>query len=946
VKYFFLFVVSIVVVFVVSFHGISAQTFRGKVTDKLSNESLIGATVSLKNTKFGAKAGLDGRFRISGIPNGTYTVVVRYIGYQTIEQSIEISATSDTARVNFAMLPSQLKRDQVVVEGRKNLSTEASARTSVQTSPTVLNIVSAKTIEVSPDIQVAQVIQRVSGVSIERNQNGDGQYAIVRGMDKRYNYTLINGVKIPSPDNSNRYIPLDIFPAELLDRLEVTKALTPDMEGDAIGGVVNLVMKNAPEYFLFKANASTGANLQYFGPNSRKFQEFNTSVQSHLSPNLINPPAPDGTRYQATMADFPLEASKFTPVTPMPNLLAGFTIGNRFGEQKEFGAILATSYQSQFLGTTSHLFTTDVNRENNSTAFNSVLGREFSVHQIRSGVHSKLDYEFSPLNKISLYNAYVRLVDQQSRFITDTNLARNRVGSGEGTVAIEYRSRQQIQNIYNGTLQGIHLLQENLKFDWSTVYSIATNNDPDMATLQLTTESKLDSNGNHRDLPIFYDQDYLRRWTSNSDRDIASYVNLLYSTSDEDMTIDYKIGGMVRLKARENIFDRYLIRPNPSNQEYTGDLTQTTFRIFNPAGSNRNALNYTIDENVFAGYAQSKIQFGNYQILAGLRFEHTALSWITESDASIPGATGDRSYSDILPSLHFKYMPTKQINWRANYFRSISRPGFFEVIPYNIFEEDYRQQGNPDLNRVTADNVDIRFEFFPEALDQILLGVFYKRIQDPIERALQVQGTSIAMTTQNFGVATNYGIEADFTKYINKFGIRANYTYTNSTITTDKSIRYRVTEEDVVKYNIDTTVIKVGSLSERIESQTRPLQGQSAHIGNISLLYKDIEAGWDIQLSGILTGERLAIISPFKDNDEWERTTLQVDISVEKELADLGLTFFFKARNLLDTPLEHFIKQPSTNLIGNPPLQDNPDRILVRRDLYNRTVQLGLRYTL
>jgi len=946
VKQNFIVYITFVLLLSCSNFSIFAGTIRGKITDQSTNESLIGATVTLKNTSIGAKAGLDGSYRIRSVPKGEYTVIVRYIGYETKERKISFKNDLDTLRINFQLSTSKLQRDQVVVEGRKNFSTEESARTSVQQSPTVLNIVSAKTIEVSPDIQVAQVIQRVSGVSIERNQNGDGQYAIVRGMDKRYNYTLINGVKIPSPDNSNRYIPLDIFPAELLDRLEVTKSLTPDMEGDAIGGVVNLVMKNAPEYFIAKANASVGANLQYFGTDSRKYLDFNSSVQNHQSPNEVNPPATDGSRYQSTLADFPLEASIFTPVTPPINFLGGFTIGNRFGAEKEFGVIVATSYQSQYLGTDSKLFTTDVNRENNSTAFNSVLDREFSVRQIRTGVHSKMDYEFSPLHKISLYNAYVHLEDKQTRFITDTNLARNRLGVGEGTVAVEYRSRQQLQKIYNGTLQGNHILSNDLQFNWSAVYSLATNNDPDMATLQLTTESKLDSNGVNKQLPIFYDQDYLRRWTSNSDRDIASYANFLYTNSNDAISIDYKFGGMFRLKSRENIFDRYLIRPNPSNQEYTGDITKTTFRIFNPGGSNRNSLNYSIDENVYAGYAQAKVLIDNFQLLGGVRFEHTALSWITQGDPSIDGSAGEKSYSDVLPSLHLKYMATKQINWRANYFRSISRPGFFEVIPYNIFEEDYAQQGNPNLNRVKADNVDLRFEYFPEALDQILIGVFYKRIQDPIERALQVQGTSIAMTTRNFGIATNYGFEADFTKYMNKFGIRANYTYTNSTITTDKSVRFRVTESDVVAYNIDTTVIKVGSLTERIDSQTRPLQGQSAHIANVSLLYKDIEEGWDVQLSGILTGERLAIISPFKENDEWERTTIQVDASLEKQFSEIGLTFFFKVRNLLDTPLEQFIKQTSTNLTGDPPLQTDPNRILVRRDLYNRTIQLGLRYTL
>ena len=110
-------------------------------------------------------------------------------------------------------------------------------------------MVSAKSMQLSPDLNVANVLQRVSGVTMERDNSGEAQYAILRGMDKRYNYTLVNGVKIPSPDNKNRYVPLNIFPSELLDRLEVTKSLTADMEGDAAGGAVNMVMKDAPGQF-------------------------------------------------------------------------------------------------------------------------------------------------------------------------------------------------------------------------------------------------------------------------------------------------------------------------------------------------------------------------------------------------------------------------------------------------------------------------------------------------------------------------------------------------------------------------------------------------------------------------------------------------------------------------------------------------------------------------
>ena len=101
---------------------------------------------------------------------------------------------------------------EVTILASADRSSDASARLSEKQSPLVSNIVSARSIEISPDLNVSNILARVSGVTLERNGSGDGQYAVLRGMDKRYNYTLVNGVKISSPDNKNRYVPLDIFP--------------------------------------------------------------------------------------------------------------------------------------------------------------------------------------------------------------------------------------------------------------------------------------------------------------------------------------------------------------------------------------------------------------------------------------------------------------------------------------------------------------------------------------------------------------------------------------------------------------------------------------------------------------------------------------------------------------------------------------------------------------
>ena len=257
--------------------SVNARTVKGLIKDAQTGEEIIGASVLIKEdpTK-GAVTGLDGSFNLD-LNRQKCTLICSYVGYKTME----IHVTPDSKDLTIA-----LKADEVLLEGVTVVATnpgrtEAGARGIERQAMNVVNVMSAKAIELSPDITVANVIQRMSGVTVERNSSGEGQYAILRGMDKRYNYTLVNGVKIPSPDNKNRFVPLDIFPSEMLDRLEVTKSLTANMEGDGIGGAVNLIMKDAPSDRQFTANLSTGYNAMYF---DRDFQSFNKGAIVKQSP--------------------------------------------------------------------------------------------------------------------------------------------------------------------------------------------------------------------------------------------------------------------------------------------------------------------------------------------------------------------------------------------------------------------------------------------------------------------------------------------------------------------------------------------------------------------------------------------------------------------------------------------------------------------------------------
>jgi outer membrane receptor protein involved in Fe transport len=910
------------------------QGIKGKVTDAVTKEPMVGATVQIKAINKTVAVRLDGFFTFKNLTPGEYILEARFVSYKTQQLKIQVSYNKTTP-VNIVLEPDTRSLNDVNIVGNQ-ASTDSRARTLEKNANQVVNIVSAKNIELSPDVTVANVIQRVSGVTIERSSSGEGRYPIIRGMEKRYINTLVNGIKIPSPDNKNRFIPLDLFPAELLERLEVSKSLTPSMEGDAIGGTINLVMKDAPSRMLLQANFAAGYNNIFSG---RSFQQFDRSAISKQSPSEIK-----GNNYAATPVDFPVNNLKFSPLAHPINTNFGFTFGDRFLKDEKLGFIVSTSYQNNFTGNNSTFFLPNAQPAvNNIPQFVELQSRSYSQQSRRLGLNSKLDYKFNQNNKISFTNIFVRLDDYQTRLISDT-IALNSL------VDAQARSRWQYQTVYNSTLQGNHQLNDNLKVDWSLVYSKANNNVPDQA--EFTHEYPITKTSTSVDAL----QGMSRIWSHNSDKDYSAYLNITDKFKLLNRAFELKIGGVERNKTRDAYYNSYSLTPflgTSSIQAYsTIDNTNYVFKgagssLFSPDGND-----YTFKENISAGYVQGKWELTDkLEALGGLRIEHTDQNYDTQLPPAAPYKTGKINYTDFLPSAIFKYALTDNENLRLSYYRALARPGFADLIPDGQQGDIFKERGNPaGLNHTTADNLDFRYELFSKNADEILLGAFYKKIQDPIEYGVLKNGTLLnpndpasgvvsgvtvlTLVPQNAPSATNYGFEAVFTKYFGPFGLVANYTYTKSQITSDKLYSYRN---------------DAGQVTSRTQAQTRPLQGQSDHVGNLALIYKNPKIGLDLQAAFVYTGTRIALVSPYYGLDYWQAPTKQIDLSAEKKLTR-NFSIYGKINNLTNTPYILELHQSYNDYLANPgaralSLQSDANKaIIVQKDYFKTSYLFGIRY--
>lgn len=859
----------------------ATKVIKGVVTDAASGEALIGAIVRVKNqTKQATTTGLDGTFAIR-TQAAQPIVCCTYLGYRPVEV-----AYADTV-LAIRMEETNRSLSEVVIKSNFNGSTDAKAMEIERFSANVVNVLGSRAMELAPDVTVGNIVQKISGVTVERNSSGEGQYAILRGMDKRYNYTLVNGIKIPSPDNKNRFVPLDLFPSEILSRIEVNKSLTAELEGDGIGGAVNLVMKDAPARRLLTANLSTGYNALYL---NRDFLSFNHGSIASKSPDerLGNI---GQNRVSAT--DFTMQNLRVTSKRPFPDLLASLAYGDRVMNDR-LGFLLSASYQNMHRGKNMDYY-------DYTKASGNIQYRTYSDWKQRLALHAKVDYVFSPLHKLMWYNGYLAMNDDQVR-----------TTEAEQESAIRLKHNQ--QHIFNSTLQGEHaFLDRALTLNWRGVVSAAFNKTPDNAEIFLQ--------GTH----LQTNKAATRRWEHNDDKDKVAYADLAYAFND-DFTL--KAGGMYRDKRRTSFFNEYTFDSSTGTNQYQvfgTDWQNLDELLMTPRayGNVGDPLNYNATERIGAAYVMANYQWKALEVVVGLRAEHTNQGYTLKYPRSTDGK-GQQKYWDFLPDVHLKYHLNEKMNLHLSYARAINRPSFFEIVPYSIINEDYKEKGNPALKHTVADNLDLRWEYFPRQAEQIMVGIFHKHLRNPIEYGLINEGQDTYYTPLNLGTANNTGVEIDATKFFRCFGIKFNYTFTHSRIQTEK----RVMENNVI-----TTVM-----------QSRPLAGQAAHVANLSLIYKSTKHGLNAQLTGSYISKRLTDVSNWYENDIWENEYYRMEFSAEKAWSN-GIEIYLKATNLLNLPLVRYVQNgPHTASVTDFPRYRG--NIYERSERYGQTLLIGVRYKL
>ena len=613
----------------------------------------------------------------------------------------------------------------------------------------------------------------------------------------------------------------------------------------------------------------------------------------------------------------------------MPNLGGTVSFGNRFFKDK-LGVLVALGYSDVYTGSSSFFVSLDKQANPapnpNTPVFDDTENRTYSTEEKKANAQLKLDYQFNPKHSLTYYTVYFNKDQDREREYSD-----KLVSVPVGEESYHWETRVTNQSIYHSKLVGNDTLAKGLYLDWTMAYSLADGAMPDWTT--------------YSSLKGYWDK-MTSRWLSNSDVDLSQYINLSYHSKIFGQNFELKTGAMDRNTNRNNNYDEYnfILATLPSNSLYTiynAHGNPNAFHMVDSLGSLQNPNNYSVHENIWAVYGMGVLDLGKrIQLIGGLRTETTNQVYVTNESQFIVGQNGSKYYSDMLPSGQIKYKLSEKQALRANYFSSITRPDFFEIVPYTLTGEYYDEAGNYNLKHSTANNVDLRYEYFPKPNEQIIVGAFYKNINDPIEYSLTGPPGSISsqylIPINNPTPATNIGVELVASHTWHHFAVSANYTYTNSQVTTAKLLYYNLPN---------------GQATNKSENETLPLQGQANNIGNLSVDYIDAPSGLRIRLSAVYTGKLIAIDNPDYGLDQWAMPMTRLDLSFDKKISKkYNITLYGKVNNLLNTPYEIRLLDPipsiytNSSLLSYIPNQTTTASVLVLKELYGQTYLLGIRY--
>ncbi|EIY53741.1 MULTISPECIES: TonB-dependent receptor [Bacteroides] len=882
-------------------------TIRGRIIDA-SKQTLPGASIYIENLRTGVTSDVNGYYTFSNLNPGTYTIKISYVGYSPVEMKITIPAGKTLEK--DVVLNEGLELQEVVVGGA--FQGQRRAINSQKNSLGITNVVSADQVGKFPDSNIGDALKRISGINVQYDQ-GEARFGQVRGTSADLSSVTINGNRIPSAEGDTRNVQLDLIPADMIQTIEVNKVVTPDMDGDAIGGSINLVTKNSPYKRTITATAGSGYNW----------------------------------------------------ISEKAQLNLGFTYGDRFFNDK-LGIMLSASYQNAPSGSDDVEFIWDTDSKG-TICLTDYQIRQYYVTRERQSYSAAFDWDINANHKLFFKGIFNNRNDWENRYrltLKDLNKDVNKkkegaVADNKASVRLQTKAgspnnrnaRLERQRTMDFTLGGEHLFGK-LSMDWNASYARASEERPNERYLGYELKKQnfdIDLSDIRRPYAsaqagstLILNNDFsLQELTEQQEdiveKDLKFSMNFKLPLVKGFYSNQLRFGAKVVDKSKDKDLEFYDYEPvdekafnsnsfsNTSEQnrngympgekykagtfiskEYVGGLDLNNSSLFNKTENLEElAGEYKARETVTAGYLRFDQNFGKkLSAMVGLRLENTHLKYngrkLTLNDDGDPESltvTPDvkDSYLNILPSVLLKYNVNEDFKIRGSFTETLSRPKYSALIPnVNINNKDNELTlGNPELKPTTSFNFDLSADYYFKSVGLVSIGIYYKDINDFIVtqtvRGYEYEGNSYDkfMQPRNAGDANLLGVEVGYQRdfgfiapTLKCVGFYGTYTYTHSKVN-NFNFTGRENEKDL------------------------KLPGSPEHTANASLYFE--KGGLNVRLSYNFASDFIDEMGESAFYDRYYDKVNYMDVNASYTFGKkLRTTFYAEANNLLNQPLRYY----------------------------------------
>jgi hypothetical protein len=868
----------------------------GQVTDTKLGEPVIEAVVQVVGRRESAVTDLDGRFRLE-LPPGAYTLRVSYELYRPSRaENVEVSSGAITP-LDFELVPDEDAVQEVVVEEEADRSSSEGLALARKREATVSDRLGRAEIARTPDRNAAQ---RVVGATIV-----GGRFVFVRGLGERYTNALLDGTPLPSPEPDRQTVPLDLFPALVLDSVTITKQFSPDMPGDFAGGSVRIDTRDFPRETLLQLSLSSGytagttfqdrlstraSGTDWLGFDSGLRKLPQTFPRDRIDANVNE----DARVFWARQINSYMSTVR---KTSPPNHGVSAVVGDSFkiGQESKIGAVAAASYGRSYQIRKLQVDNYRPERVGGGPLVpvrtDHVAGEQ-GIDTVRWGAFGAVSLGIGRDHELTLAGLRSQHAD---------NLASELEGYFESVTAeqrlihLEYVSR----GLTFGKLGGNHRFSKlgGGSLDWHASLARAIRVQPDTRdTVYQPTDPLAGEEAGYQFAPGTFSGSHF--YSGQDERTVSHGLDYTQPIVDgKRLTAKAKVGGLANLRAREFGARRFVLEPvRVPGAAYQASAScggawqaQCPDQLFHPALIGPDGLmvrentlqfdSYSAGLDVLAGYAMADVElWKRVRMVGGARLEVTKQRFTAYDPFDPEGTTiqAEIAARDVLPALSVVFFASPRSNTRFGLTRTLARPQLREITPFlsssydtglGIPGVDPQVQGNPDLELTKITNLDLRFEHFPTLREVLAFSVFYKHFVRPIEEVI-VPGSAAGIASyENADGADLIGVELEARQALGKWSpVLDPFTA-------------------IVNLTLAHSNVNLGDKSGAATNPSRPMSYQSPYIVNVALDYANEGIGSTVRLLYNVSGPRITRVGRNGLPDTYEQPRQLMDASVAQRLS-------------------------------------------------------------